>query len=153
MFIAVLLLWILFNGQMTGEILLIGLIISSAVYLFICKVFGFSFKKDISFIKKTGYMIEYLIVLFIEIIKANIVVAGMTLSQKEDVEPAIVKFRSTLKSEKSRVILANSITLTPGTITVRLQYDEFTVHCLDKSLAKGLNSSIFVKLLERMENL
>ena len=66
-------------------------------------------------------------------------------------EPVVIKFRSTLKSELARVILANSITLTPGTITVRLQYDELTVHCLDKTLADGIDDSIFVKLLERIE--
>ena len=73
------------------------------------------------------------------------------MSSKYDVEPAVVKFKSSLKSERARVALANSITLTPGTVTVRLQFDEFTVHCLDKSLAEGLNDSIFVKLLERIE--
>ena len=153
MFLIILALWIIFNGQITTEIVILGLIISAVIYLFLCKVFGFSVKKDIAGIKKTGYMIEYLIVLFIEIVKANIVVGKMMMSAKYDVEPAVVKFRSNLKSEKSRVLLANSITLTPGTITVRLQFDELTVHCLDKSLAEGLNDSIFVKLLERMENL
>ena len=50
-------------------------------------------------------------------------------------------------------MLANSITLTPGTITVKLSGDEFSVHCLDKSLAVGLSDSIFVKLLMRIERL
>ena len=50
-------------------------------------------------------------------------------------------------------MLANSITLTPGTITVKLSDDEFSVHRLDKSLAVGLSESIFVKLLMRIERL
>jgi len=151
MFVGLIILWILFNGQFTTEIFVFGLVFAVAFYVFLCKYFNFSFKKDISYLKKSGYVIEYLIVLVIEIVKANIYVGKMVLSARYDVEPAVVKFRSTLKSETARVILANSITLTPGTITVRLQYDEFTVHCLDKSLALGLNDSIFVKLLERME--
>lgn len=153
MFILIILLWILFNGQLTLEIFLFGLIFAIAIYAFLCKFFNFSIKKDIGFLKKTAYIIEYLLVLFVEIVKANIVAAKLILSSKYEVEPVVVKFKSNLKSETSRVILANSITLTPGTITVRLQYDEFTVHCLDKTLAAGLNDSIFVKLLERMENL
>lgn len=151
MFILILLLWILFNGQLTLEIFLFGLLFATVFYAFLCKFFNFSVKKDIKYIKKSGYIIEYLIVLFIEIVKANICVGKMILSSKYDVEPAVVKFKSSLKSERARVALANSITLTPGTVTVRLQFDEFTVHCLDKSLAEGLNDSIFVKLLERIE--
>jgi len=152
-FLLILALWIIFNGQITAEIVILGIIFSAVIYLFICKVLGFSYKRDLALIKKTGYVIEYLFVLLIEIVKANIVVGKIVLSSREEVEPAIVVFRSNLKSEKARVVLANSITLTPGTITIRLEYDELTVHCLDKSLAEGLNDSIFVKLLERMENL
>lgn len=151
MFILILLLWILFNGQLTLEIFLFGLLFASVLYAFICKFFSFSPKKDLALLKKALYVLEYLLVLFIEIIKANVVAGKMILSSRYEIEPAVVKFTTPLKSERARVILANSITLTPGTITVRLQFDEFTVHCLDKSLAKGLNSSIFVKLLMRME--
>ena len=46
---------------------------------------------------------------------------------------------------------ANSITLTPGTITVSLTDNEYTVHCLDKELAEGISSSVFVKLLTKLE--
>lgn len=151
MFLLILLIWIIFNGQLTLEIFLFGLVFSILFYAFLCKFFNFSIKKDIGLLKKSGYIIEYLFVLFVEIVKANVCTAKMVLSSKYDVEPAIVKFKAPLRTEKARVILANSITLTPGTITVRLQYDEFTVHCLDKSLAAGLNDSIFVKLLMRME--
>lgn len=153
MLILIILLWILFNGQLTTEIFVFGLIFAVIFYAFICKFFGFSVKKDIGYIKKSGYIIEYLIVLLIEIIKANICVSKMVMSSRYDVEPVVIKFRSSLKTEIARVILANSITLTPGTITIRLQYDEFTVHCLDKTLAEGIDNSVFVKLLERMERM
>ena len=48
-------------------------------------------------------------------------------------------------------MLANSITLTPGTITVSLEGDTYCVHCLDKSMAEGIESSIFVQKLHRIE--
>ena len=66
-------------------------------------------------------------------------------------EPVIVHVHTNLKTETARVILANSITLTPGTITVSLTDDDLLVHCLDKSLAEGMENSSFVKLLEKME--
>ena len=65
----------------------------------------------------------------------------------------MVTFKTTLRSKISRVILANSITLTPGTITVSLWEDELIVHCLDKSMAEGMDNSVFVEMLEKMERI
>jgi multicomponent Na+:H+ antiporter subunit E len=50
-------------------------------------------------------------------------------------------------------MLADSITLTPGTITVSLEGNEYVVHCLDKELAEGINTSVFVTLLKRLERM
>ncbi len=75
----------------------------------------------------------------------------MIYSAEYEPEPAIVHFQTDLKTTFARVLLANSITLTPGTITVSLKDNIYTVHCLDKELAMGIDSSVFVKLLERIE--
>ena len=75
----------------------------------------------------------------------------LILSPKMEVEPKLVRFRTDLKTDLARVILANSITLTPGTITVTLEGDEYLVHCLDKSMAEGMDDSIFVRLLHQLE--
>ncbi len=66
-------------------------------------------------------------------------------------EPVLIQFDMNFKSDTSKFMLANSITLTPGTITVSVEGNTFTVHCLDKSLAQGIETSVFVKLLEKME--
>ena len=66
-------------------------------------------------------------------------------------EPVLVHVHADLKSETARVILANSITLTPGTITVSMSGQELLVHCLDKSLSEGMEDSVFVKLLQKLE--
>ena len=87
----------------------------------------------------------------LEILKANIGVMQLILSPKMEVEPKLVRFRTDLKTDLARVILANSITLTPGTITVTLEGDEYLVHCLDKSMAEGMDDSIFVRLLHQLE--
>jgi multicomponent Na+:H+ antiporter subunit E len=49
------------------------------------------------------------------------------------------------------MILANSITLTPGTITLDCRGDELTVHCLTEEMAEGLEETIFEKKLKRIE--
>ena len=86
-----------------------------------------------------------------EIIAANLTVCRMILTRKERMEPVIVRVHADLKTEAARVVLANSITLTPGTITVSLSGQELLVHCLDKSLSEGMEDSVFVKLLRKME--
>ena len=48
-------------------------------------------------------------------------------------------------------MLANAITLTPGTITVTLEGSEYTVHCLDESMAEGIQDSEFVKYILKFE--
>ncbi len=151
MYLGLLLLWIILNGRFTLEVLLIGMVICAAMYVFCCKIIGYSIQKDLHAMKLIPYAIQYVIILIIEILKANKQVLTYILSTQLEVEPVIVHFHSNLQSEFAKVILANSITLTPGTITVRLEGSEYYVHCLDKELAEGIDSSIFVQLLEKME--
>ncbi|MDO4345465.1 MAG: Na+/H+ antiporter subunit E [Eubacteriales bacterium] len=145
------LVWIIFNGAITAEIVIFGAVIALLVFAFICKFMDYSIRKEILLVKKSGYFIWYVITLVVEIVRANLAVIHLILSQKEIVEPVMVTFTTHLKSKIARVILANSITLTPGTITVSLRGDKLVVHCLDKSLAEGMEDSVFVKMLEKLE--
>ncbi|MGN0279190.1 MAG: Na+/H+ antiporter subunit E [Lachnospiraceae bacterium] len=153
MYIIFFLIWVIFNGQFTLEIAAFGLVIAGLMYLFICKFMGYKPKYDWLFCKKLGLMIRYLLTLIIEILKANIAVFKMIYTAKYQLEPAIVTFRADLHTTFARVLLANSITLTPGTITVSLKDNEYTVHCLDKELARGIDSSVFVQLLTKIERM
>ncbi|MBS6397438.1 MAG: Na+/H+ antiporter subunit E [Clostridiales bacterium] len=151
MYIVFLLLWIIFNGRITLEILLLGLILCGALFAFCCRFLGYSIKQDIRMLKRLPIALQYAFILIVEILKANRQVLFFIMTPRYQVEPQIVHFTSHLKSEASRVILANSITLTPGTITVGLEGSEFYVHCLDREFAEGMENSIFVELLEKME--
>lgn len=151
MYIIFFLIWIIFNGQFTLEIAAFGLVIAGLLYWFICKFMGYKPKMDVILFKKSLLVIHYCIVLIIEILKANGAVFKMVYSSKYELEPAVIHFKTNLHSRFAKVLLANSITLTPGTITVSLEDNEYTVHCLDKELAQGIDSSIFVQLLERIE--
>ena len=62
-------------------------------------------------------------------------------------------FTSGLQTGAAKVILADSITLTPGTITVSVEGDRFCVHCLDWEFAEGMEASVFVTYLEEMERM
>lgn len=151
MYVLIFLLWIIFNANITLEIIIFGLVLSAFVYWFTCKFLEWSPKKDLLWLKRGGLFIEYLVVLVIEIIKANFATIKMAFSSKYVKEPVLVTFKTHIKGNFLRVLLANSITLTPGTITVALEDDVFTVHCLDKDFAEGMEDSVFVKILEKME--
>lgn len=151
MYIVFFLLWIVFNGNITLEIILFGLGIAGLMYGFICKFMNYSVKKDIRFLKRFFLLLQYVRILIVEIIKSNFTAMRLLFSSRNEIEPAIIRFRTSLKSKTARVLLANSITLTPGTITVSLDEDEYVVHCLDKSMAEGISDSVFVKALEKIE--
>lgn len=143
--------WIIFNGNITLEIVLFGVVIALGMFAFICKFMDYGIEKELRFYKLVPVFFQYIFLLVKEVVQANLVVCRMILSRKEIMEPVIVHVHTNLKTEIARVILANSITLTPGTITVSLTDDDLLVHCLDKSLAEGMEDSAFVKLLEEME--
>ena len=143
--------WVVFNGRLTLEIALFGIAVSGAVFAFVCRFMDYSLKKELHFYKLVPAFVQYLYYLIKEIFFANISVSRMILTRKEEMEPVLVHVCTDLKTETARVILANSITLTPGTITVSLTEDKLLVHCLDKSLSEGMEDSVFVRLLRKME--
>lgn len=151
MYLLFFVLWIIFNGRVTLEIVIFGLAIAAAVYAFMCRFMDFSPRKDKLILKKSGLIIRYVVVLIREIIKANYASIRLFISPRIQNEPVIIRFKSGLRTKTARVVLANSITLTPGTITVSLEEDEYVVHCLDRSFSHGIGDSVFVKLLRKME--
>lgn len=151
MFILFFICWVIFNQAFTPEIAIFGVIISSLVYLFTCKFMNFSVKKDIYIMKKVPMIVAYVFVLLKEVIKANFVLFKIFLTRKGKREPVIVSFHTSLKTGMARALLANAITLTPGTITISLEDDKYTIHCFDKCLAEGLNKTVFEKWLSKLE--
>ena len=149
------LLWVIFNGRITFEITVAGVLISLLLDLFVRKILrlNLTLSNLWKFLKIFPDALFYVIVLLIEIVRANLLISKLVLAHEIEVEPCLVKFNTSLKTEAARVALANSITLTPGTITISLEGNEFLVHALDREIAKGLEGSIFERLLQRMERI
>ena len=145
--------WMILNGKVTAEICIFGVLISAALFYFMCRYMEYSLKKELLLFRLVPLFIHYFGVLVKEIVKANVCVLKIILSPELQPEPAFVYFDTDFKTGLARVLLANSITLTPGTITVSVEDDRFCVHCLDKELAEGMETSIFVKLLKEMEDM
>lgn len=123
--------WILITGTESQELIL-GLF--SAVLI----TFVFSQKADIFEDIKLNprsvyYALIYIFIFFYELIKSNIDVAGRVIKPELPINPGIVKVKTKLKSKLGRIILANSITLTPGTLTVETRDNDFYIHWIDVS--------------------
>lgn len=144
-------LWVIYNGAFTLEIGLFGIVIAAVMFAFTCKFMDYSIQKERMVLCRIPKILKYICVLVIEIVKANFAVIHMILSEKEEIEPVLVSFHSDMKTPVGKAFLGNAITLTPGTITVSLEDSEYVVHCLDESLAEGMDDSVFVHLLEELE--
>lgn len=149
MFFAFFLLWVVFNGRLTWEIAAFGVVLSAAVYAFCCAFLEYSPKKDWELFKLLPKLLRYLGLLFCEVVKANMALIRIVFQPHIEVKPKLVTFRTPLKGMKKSV-LADSITLTPGTITVLSEGERLTVHCLDESFMEGITDLEFQKQLLAM---
>ncbi len=95
----------------------------------------------------------YTIILIKEVIIANFLVAKIVLNYKEKTDSCIITYKTSLKSDLYKTIFANSITLTPGTITVDLKENIYKIHCLKKEFADGVYDSKFEKILLKLEEI
>ncbi|HIE34346.1 MAG TPA: Na+/H+ antiporter subunit E [Candidatus Altiarchaeales archaeon] len=89
-------------------------------------------------LRKTYLLSSYLLYLACEIVKANADVAKRVLDPRMPINPRIIEFKTKLTSDGAKTILANSITLTPGTITIDVIGDRFYVHALSPEFAESL---------------
>ena len=151
MFICFFALWVVLNGKWTTEIGVFGLVFAALAYAFTWKYMGYSPKVDLALVMRAPSAIAYGVNLLKEIIKANLAVTKMILRSDFVPEPQLVRFDVDLKKNRHLVALANSITLTPGTITVDLDENHFLVHALDASFVDGLDDGGFAAQLMKME--
>ena len=116
-------LWVIFNGRITLEVVIAGAVISLLFDQFVKHVLGIRFTGATFWrcIRLFPDAVFYVIVLLAEVVKANAAITRLVLAPDITVEPCLVKFTTPLKTNAARVALANSITLTPGTITVSLE--------------------------------
>lgn len=145
--------WIILNGNITLEIALFGVAISFAVYYFCQRFLGYSIKKELGLYRLMLRYIGYAVLVVWEIAKANVDVLKVIYDFKHKPDSVLIHFETDLESVAARTALANSITLTPGTITVFQEEEKYTVHCLDKSFADGMDESTFVQHLRKTEQI
>ena len=144
----------LFTGDLSPNSLLLGLFFSLLVALLTYSLFFHEQEADKRALLPRGYLMAwYILVIIYKMYVASFEVLFSVL--RGEINPRVVHFRTRLKSDMARVILANSITLTPGTIAMHLDDDHLIVHWLNaktrhSKYAGELIKSQFEKLLKRI---
>lgn len=156
MIILLFLLWIMLNGRLSADagmlqVCIVGIGVSIFAYFFAHKALGYTLKSELHWWKKSPVLLAYFFILVKEIIMANCQMIKLIVNKKASYQPVMLKVKIPLKTNVARVLLANSITLTPGTITAELEDNYFTIHCIDRAFAEGIECSSLVKILERLE--
>lgn len=126
-FILGLVFWLLLTFRITVPNVLVGSAASLICTLIFARYFFENTGKLIN-PRRWFWFLVYLAVFIWSCIKANFDVAYRVLHPRMPIKPGIVKVRTTLKSEFARMLLANSITMTPGTLTVDIIGDDYYIH-------------------------
>jgi multicomponent Na+:H+ antiporter subunit E len=86
-----------------------------------------------------------------EIVKSNVDVARRILSPTLPISPTVIRLKASQKSELGKVIYANSITLTPGTVSIDIDGDKIEVHALTREAAQALRTGDMDRRVTRFE--
>ena len=129
--------WVLLNGKWTTEIAVVGVIVCAALYAFMCAFMGYSPRQEWKIARRLPKIVGYFFYLIKEVFLSAWATMKLIWSPEKEIEPRVTSFRTRLRTDAGKVVLANSITMTPGTITVDVQDDLFLIHCLDESFDVG----------------
>jgi len=129
--------WFMLTGKFTWEYIIVGFILSFAITFFWA---GFLLpptpgKNFIVHPTLIITLLKYLFDFLKDLIRANIQVALIVLNPQLPINPGFVEYDLKLEENIPRVLLANSITLTPGTLTIYLAKKHIVVHALTKKSA------------------
>ena len=152
MYILLFLFWLLLNGKLTAEVVGLGLVIVALMAALEWSLFHYGPAQELRVLRKVPVFCAYLPVLVWEILKAGLVVGRDILFRRYRLTPTLVTFCTDLTTDFGRFLLANSITLTPGTITVQVEGNQLTVHCLDKSMLDTSPDGTFQRWIRKMED-
>ena len=132
LWLTLMLIWVIANGTLARDTLIAGAVICAAIALAFA-----GFARVYSVIRWTPkviiYYLMYLVVFLLELTRANLSVMRLVFSPRIEIEPGIVEIKTELKSPIGRLALANSITLTPGTLVVDIKDDSLFIHWINVS--------------------
>lgn len=116
--------WMLLNGTLAFDVTFVGLVVAGLITWLLADSLSFLSGYRFTPAATLGYFGFF----FKELVVANLSMAGLVLSPTLPVRPAFVKVRTRLTHPVGRLLLANSITLTPGTLSVEMKGEWIYVH-------------------------
>ena len=146
--------WMLLSGNTQPKFLIYGVltaIIAAWVsYPLLLVPNGDDTKRYFVFGINPVKLVAYIVWLLWQLVLANIDVIRSTVRPEIEIDPCVVRFRYQTDNPMARVVLANSITLTPGTYTLFQEGDHFVIHCLRREYADGMGDSAFIRYLKML---
>jgi len=146
--------WLLLTSSLGLQNLITGAVVSLLTTLIFSRYFDFDAIKVLNPVR-WFWTIVYIIYFVWECVKANFDVAYRVLHPAMPVKPGILRVKLNLKGSMARTILANSITMTPGTISVDIIEDVLYVHCIyvsttDHEVYSNVISGKFERILTKI---
>jgi len=130
LFVFLVIIWFALTSTFQWQNLAVGIVVSLIISFVLSKIYSKLGFPPMS-IKRIAFFFIYLGVLFKEIIAANFDVAYRIIHPKMPIKPGIVVIKTALKQDIAKMILANSITLTPGTFTLDIIEDTLLIHWIN----------------------
>ncbi len=135
--------WLIFSGKYDVTHISFGVIAVTLVILMnyrLSKINLFPERGEPNVPVKIYRLPRYILWMIKEIFLANLQVAYLVIHPKMPIKPKLLTFQTKLPSASAKVILGNSITITPGTLTIDIEHDKFLVHCLVPDSASSLEN-------------
>ncbi|MBT3359030.1 MAG: Na+/H+ antiporter subunit E [Rhodospirillales bacterium] len=123
-------LWVVFVGTFDAQEVVAGAVVAALVAFMATGPNPARWQVVLS-PRRLFTLVAYLGYLAVAIFRANLQMATIVLSPKLAIRPGIVRVKTRLKSPLGRLVLANSITLTPGTLSVDVDDDDFFIHWIN----------------------
>jgi multicomponent Na+:H+ antiporter subunit E len=135
-------LWLVLSASLSMQNIVVGLGVSYAIALLYVKMF----KDESIYSFNLRAFLLYLLVLFKNLLKSNIQINRRILSKNMNISPAIVAVETDLQSDWKKLLLANSITLTPGTLTLDIKENTLFIHVIEYE--EGMDKKEIIKEFE-----
>jgi multicomponent Na+:H+ antiporter subunit E len=143
--------WVAVSGSLKWPQLLFGFAAAVFVVWFNRNLLIRSDERVPIRLKTVFWLAGYILKLLIDIVIANFQVAAIVLNPRMPIEPNLVNLEVDINKVTGRVLLANSITLTPGTLTIMAEDKKFLVHALTHRSGEGLKRWPLIDKIREME--
>lgn len=141
--------WLVLTWTIDPQEIIVGLIVSAVISVIFKRYYNI--KLSAKFIPGLfKFVFVYISVFIWEMLKANLDVASRVVEPKVKVKPGFVRIKTDLKGDVAKLTLANSITLTPGTITVDIKDDELYIHWIEVKGTDEESKKSFYGVFERI---